>query len=198
MTHAKHTTMVDVTDRGENIRLYSLVGEEGNQLPDIHYIPKIALGIRAAEYDLDPEDPRVLEMILRIHHHSDTGKPRIEREDGRPPLYTMETVAAARDFIGDRIEEVRVDRKAPAIETGARMLAGAIENRVATEALVQARSMLLKFVDKRLVEPVQHYRDQMREEVAREVVLTPADRMLRQFDIDRRRVNSPPSRTPKR
>lgn len=184
MTHPKNTTMMDVTDKDGYIRLFKLIGEPGKELPEIHYIPPLSLGIRASEYDMDPEDPRVLEMILRLHHHPETGEAKIEDHQGRPPLYTMKTVAAAADFIGERIEEVRVDRIAPAAETGNRMLADAVGNKAATKALVQVRSRLLKAVDKRLVEPVQYYRDAERERVAREEELDPAERILMQYRRD--------------
>jgi hypothetical protein len=200
MTHAKHTTIVAVEDKGDSIWVRSTIGEGEGAYPDTHMIPKLALGVRAAEYDLDPEDPRVLDMILRLPHHPETGKPRIERADGRPPLYYLPTVAEAIDFMDARVEEVRVDRLAPAADTGNRMLADAVTNKAATKGLVQARDHLLKSVDKRLVEPIQYYRDQIRDEVKREVALTPADRLLRSFERDRQRtpVRSPMLPDPRR
>ena len=146
----------------------------------MHKLPKLALCVRAYEYDLDPEDPLALDMVLRTHFHPFTGKPPIAK-DGLDPLFTLPTIDAAVANMEDRLEEVRVDRKAPAAETGARRLAGAIETKVATKALVSVRSQLLKATDKRLAEPVAYYRDQLRDQIAAEATITPADRFLQQY-----------------
>jgi len=184
MTHAKHTTIVSVSSDDDHLYILSVIGENPNANPYPHKLPKLALCIRAFEYDLDPEDPLALDLVLRTHYYSDTGNPPIE-QNGIHPLFLLPTVAEAAAFVEDRIEEVRADRLAPEVETGARMLAGAVETKVATKALVSVRSQLLKATDRRLAEPVAYYRDQIRDELKDQFKLDPAEQLLERYRQDR-------------
>jgi hypothetical protein len=168
VTHKKHTTIVDVKSDDKFLYIATVIGPDPNAYPHMHKMPKLTLSIRAAEYNLDVEDPLALDMVLREHLYFRTGLPRYD-VNGVHPLFYLPSVGAAASFMEKRIEEVRVDRKAPEIETGNRMLAGAVENKAASKGLVAVRDQLLLAQDSRIIEPVQFYRDQSRESAARPV-----------------------------
>jgi len=188
MSHLKHTTILSAEELDDaHIVIISSVGTEGLTYP--HKMPKLALGIRAAEYGLDPEDPFALDLVMREHLYPWTDHPSYE-VNGVHPLFYLPSVTDAVEFMRERIEEVRVDRLAPPEETGNRMLAGAVANKVASKGLVRTRDHLLKATDKRLINPVQDHRDALRERLKNERQVGPAERFLRHL---KRTVPRPPT-----
>lgn len=183
MTHAKHTTIVDVKSDDRFLYVATVIGPDPDVYPHQHKMPKTILTIRAAEYDLDVEDPLVLDMVLRDHHYHEIGDYHV---NGIHPLFYMPSVEEAKSFMSDKIEEVRVDRIAPEFETGNRLLAGAIQNKVATKALVSVRDQLLQAFDRRLAEPIQYYRDKGRAQLAQPAKrVDPVEQLLQVYKRDR-------------
>jgi hypothetical protein len=178
MSHDKNTTISAVESLGDtHIVIYSEIGPEGSSRTHAHKMPRLTLAIRAAEYGLDVEDPFALDLVMREHLYLQTGLPRYE-VDQVHPLFYLPSVAEALAFMQERIEEVRVDRQAPAEETGNRMIANAVLNKAATKAAGQVRSHLLKSCDKRIIAPVQDTRDQLREETAQARSLSPVEQFI--------------------
>jgi hypothetical protein len=125
-------------------------------------------------------------MVMREHFYHETGLPSYEKS-GVHPLFYLPSVEEAKEFMGHRIEEVRIDRKAP--QGDARLLEGAIQTKVASKALVQVRDMFLKSVDKRVTEPIQFYRDQSRDRLETRkragMSLDPVAALVRSYQRDK-------------
>jgi hypothetical protein len=185
MTHAKHTTIVETKSDEKFLYIATVVGPDPNAAPYYHRLPKITLTCRAAEYNLDIEDPLALDITMREHlYHMSNLEPY--EKNGLHPLLTLPSVELATEFMAMRIEDVRVDRKAPQEVSGNRMLAGAVKNKAATKALVEVHEGLLRAYDKRVIEPLQFYRDQIREKLA--TPEDPIEALLRSYKRDRARV----------
>lgn len=118
--------------------------------------PKETLGIRAAEYDLEPEDPEVLELVML--------EPWVTEFDPHEvhPLFAAKSVAKALDIMRARLERVREVHGSPK-DPAKRMLARAVANGHATRGLVLAHGHFHKHVHPGLVVPVQAMRDEGRE-----------------------------------
>jgi hypothetical protein len=166
--------------------IQTVIGPDPNVWPHQHKMPKLTLAFRAAEYDMDPEDPFALDLVMREYFYHDTDKPHYEK-GGVHPLFYLPSVEEARTFMESRIEEVRVDRKAP--QGDSRLLAGAVKAKAATKALVEVRDIFLKSVDKRVAEPIQFYRDQSRDRMATRqragLKLDPVEVLLRGYQRDK-------------
>lgn len=192
MTHEKHTTIVQVESDDRFLYIASTIGPDTDVVPHMHKLPKLALTVRAAEYNLDVEDPLALDLILRSHWYPQidgSTTPSYEK-NGIPPLLYMPSVQEASTFMDERIEEVRVDRKAPPKDTGSRMLAGAIRNKDCTKGLVVVRDKLLSAYDRRLAEPVQFYRDQAREKFQEQQNANPVANFLRNYQAQKNKLGT--------
>lgn len=126
-------------------------------------MPKETLAIRAAEYDLDPEDPRVLDIVLMEQFHEPEDPEEIH------PLYAAPTVAEALAVVEKRIEQVKTEHGAPAGRM--RSLFAAASSPKATPGLGQTKDLLLAHADKEIGIYVKIHRDQNREALVAE----PAD-----------------------
>jgi hypothetical protein len=121
----------------------------------IERMPKETLAIRAAEYDLEPDDPRVLDQVLLEGFYVP------EDPDEIHPLFKEATVADALAIMEQRIEQVRNDNGAPK-EPAMRSLFHAADLDASTQGLTDAKRLLLDNVDPDLAQWVKINRDEGR------------------------------------
>lgn len=143
--------------------------------------PKIVLAIRAAEYNLDVDDPFVLDMILMEPFI------RVEDEDEIHPLYAADTVFEAGEILRKRVDDTQELHGAP---TGPlRVMAKAIEAKKATQGLVVVQKLLLQNADKRVRGPIQTLRDRERNRMKKKPV-TFLDRLVWKAEQENHRATA--------
>lgn len=133
--------------------------ENGETWESIHRMPSWTLAARAAEYDLEPTDPFVLDLVLLepflVHPPEDVA-----------PLHSAATVTEALATMRSRVEDARVAHGSPAGKN--RIMAQAVKNGAASEGLVQAAELLSKYADPKVVPLVRSIRDNVRRTTPRE------------------------------
>lgn len=134
--------------------------------------PKETLAIRAAEYNLHPEDDFVLDMILL-----EPFMPAVEGPGDVHPLYSADTVADALEIMRERVESAREAHGAPRGKN--RMMAAAIRNGVASQGLVSAHRLYLDSADPRIGPAVHRMRDAERERLCGVRHIEPQDMVSR-------------------
>lgn len=137
---------------GRYLRLVSVAIDAGKERVALMQMPKETLAIRAAEYDVEVDDPFALELVMREH--------LIRSDDFVAPLYTDLSAQELRAEMDRRLEAVRVEHGAPA---GAdRLIARAVELDKASDGMVEAHRLFLTHADPDIREVVQEYRDRER------------------------------------
>lgn len=126
----------------------------------INRMPREMLAMRAAEYNLELDDPFALDMMLLENFY-----PNHDPEASHP-LHVSETIEEAVVVMKERIEWVRNEHNAP--QGANRMIADAIANSAATQGAVDTQRLLIKHGDKGVIQPVQFFRDKIREEKKRQ------------------------------
>jgi hypothetical protein len=111
----------------------------------IDRMPQSILSMHAAEYNLDPEDDFVLDLILLQRH-------LIFDDASQHPLWASDTLEEAVDAMKNLIEGVRVMHGSPEGEN--RMMAAAIRNNAASEGLVTSHGLLVSKIDTRVIDPI--------------------------------------------
>jgi len=138
--------------------------------------PKETLAIRAAEYDLDPEDDFVLDLVMLEPFLITTEKPGEVH-----PLFFCDSVADALEVMHARVAEAQDFHGAPKGKN--RALAAAVRNGVASAGLVMAHDRYRKYADPRVTVPVQRLRDVQREQLRnRPKEPTMADRLMAEVE----------------
>jgi hypothetical protein len=127
--------------------------------------PREVLAIRAAEYDLEPDDDFVLDLVLLERFDEP------ENVEETHPLFAASTVKGALKVMHSRIDTVRTVHGAP--RNANRMMARAVANKAASKGLVRAQNLLVKNADRDVDEPVRRLRDLERERMAR--LLSPGE-----------------------
>jgi AcrR family transcriptional regulator len=126
---------------------------------DVHRMPREILAIRAAEYNLEVDDPFALDLLL-LERFIDVNP------EETPPLYSRSTIAEAVEEMKNRIEVVRATHGSPAEPR--RLLAHGIDAGIATDGLVEAQRLLLKHVHEDIIEPTKFFRNEIRAHVRRQ------------------------------
>lgn len=131
--------------------------------------PKDVLFLRAAEYNLEPDDPRVLDMVL-LECFTVWDPTMVVA-----PLYQQIDIEEALSIVEGKIEDVRVEHGAPE-EPMMRQLFTAADLEESTEGLTLAKTILFKG-DHRVMPWHKIMRDEGRKEMAS--VSTPMEQMLK-------------------
>jgi len=118
----------------------TITDDEGNSRTYPERFPKETLAIRAAEYDLEVDDPRVLDQIL-LEGFYDEANP-LETH----PLHGEKTIADALAVMEKRVERVRNKHGAPK-EPKMRSLFHAAELDESTQGLTDAKRLFTKHAD---------------------------------------------------
>lgn len=129
-------TGAEMDESGRYIHVHRTLRDGTDERLMIEKMPCETLGIRAAEYDLDVDDPVVLDLVLL------EGFYRPEDPDEVHPLFSADSVAQAYRVMRDRLEVVRTQHGAP--EFPNRLMASAVANGNASDGLVRARALLLE------------------------------------------------------
>lgn len=116
--------------------------------------PKETLAIRAAEYNLSVDDPRVLDQILLEGFYP-------ADPDERHPLFSSATIEEAVEIMTERIEHVRNANGAPQ-RPQMRSLFHAADLDESTQGLTDAKDLFLKHADPGVTVWVQVLRDEGR------------------------------------
>lgn len=124
---------------------------------NLERMPRETLAIRAAEYDLDPEDPFALDLVLLERFYSPADPEEIH------PLFAAPSVAAAERAMRERIAEVQDAHGAPVGKL--RPLAAAIAAGKATEGAGKAHRHLQRGANPQVRGAVQFLRDRERERI---------------------------------
>jgi len=140
--------------QGEYILVYRLI--DGKQ--NINRMPKQILSVRAAEYDLPVDDPRVLDIVLLEGYYEPDDPEEIH------PLFSSNTIEDALEAIQKRIEKVRDDNGAPK-KMPMRSLFHAADTSESTQGLTEAKEVLLEHADPEIGLWVQINRDEARKQV---------------------------------
>lgn len=130
--------------------------------------PRETLAIRAAEYNLDPDDDFVLDLVMLEPFMG-----AVEGPGDVHPLYSADTVADALEIMRDRVELARVEHGAPKGKN--RMMAAAIRNGVASDGLVTAHRLYLDSADDWIPALVHRSRDAERERLSGVTHVEPQD-----------------------
>lgn len=142
----------------EQVGKWILISSTRDGQPTIMRMPKETLAIRAAEYDLTPDDPRVLDMVLL------EGLYQPEDPDEVHPLYSEATVADALATMEERIEQVRNEHGSPK-EPQMRSLFHAADLDASTQGLTDAKRVLLEHADPEIMGWVRYNRDTNRHQI---------------------------------
>lgn len=137
---------------------------------------------RAAEYDLDPADPIVMDMVLLENFHTvATGE-----HDDVHPLFAEESVAKALSVMRSRLVTVRKFVKAPTKAPHTRLWTAA-DTDEASAGLVTLKRITVDRtkVHAAMASHVQAARDHQRGIMAQKRSLSPADRAIRRFAVGR-------------
>jgi hypothetical protein len=155
---------------GNFILVYrDLTLDDGTVLNNVERMPKETLAIRAAEYNLETDDPWALDIVLLERFH------RPEVEDTLHPLFAAPTIADALKVMKSRIELARDEHGAPK-QMPMRSLFHAADKNESTQGLSDAKGLLLEHADPEVRWPVQFNRDMERKHY-RKPTLTLAQRM---------------------
>lgn len=125
-----------------------------------HRYPNVTLAIRAAEYDLEPDDPRVLDIMLLEDFYP-------SHPDDKHPLFHASSVAEALAIMEERIETIRNEHGAPK-EPQMRSLFHAADVEESTQGLTDAKTLFLKHADPSIGWAVKVNRDEGRKSIAAE------------------------------
>jgi len=150
-------TKAELDPDGRHLLVYRTYDEgTPNERTSINRMPKEILSLRAAEYNLEPEHPDVLDMILL--------EPFIDMP-GLHPLVTAATIVDAHAEVMRHIEAVKQEHGAPAGRM--RTLFHAAESSTSSDGLKQAKALLLEHVDPTTVAATKYFRDVGRDRHAR-------------------------------
>jgi hypothetical protein len=133
--------------------------------PNKHRYPKEILAIRAAEYNLEWDDPRVLDMVLLEHLIPDP-------EERFHPLYLMDPHEAI-EVVSNRIEVVKQQHDAPEGDAGKLLLAA--DTDAATLGLKKTKKEMFQRAPRDIDWIIRHHRDSTRKVV---------DKIMAQGDSD--------------
>jgi hypothetical protein len=115
-------------------------------------MPKETLSIRAAEYDLELDNPFALDLLLLENYI-----PNVDMDE-IPPLFTTDTIEEAVSIMEERVEDARNEHGAPK-EPMMRSLFHAAELDESTQGLTDVKRMLFKHHDKEIGRWVKINRD---------------------------------------
>jgi hypothetical protein len=132
----------------------TITEDDGSSRTYPERFPKETLAIRAAEYNLPVDDPRVLDQILLEGFY-----PADPNE--HHPLFASETIEEAVEIMTARIEHVRNANGAPK-QPQMRSLFHAADLAESTQGLTDAKALFLKHADPAVAVWVQILRDQGR------------------------------------
>lgn len=125
------------------------VYEDGTAGTHIHRMPKEILSLRAAEYDLPVDDPRVLDMVLLEH---------LILTDDLPdphPLFAADSVKDALKQMEKMLDILRERHGQPK----EKFLANA---KNPSQGLIVVQGLLHAHTDSSVIEPVKYFRDKER------------------------------------
>jgi hypothetical protein len=142
--------------QGRFIVVSRTLRENDVEWTNLERMPRETLAIRAAEYDLEPEDDFVLDLVMLERFVPVTW----DTTDVHP-LFSADTVKDALEIMRDRVESARVEHGSPRGRN--RMLAAAVRNGVASDGLVAAHRLCMDSADPRVVRPIRYMRDRERE-----------------------------------
>lgn len=134
----------------------------------IERAPKEILAIRAAEYDLEPDDDFVLDLVLL-----EPFMVTVEAPGTVHPLFRCDTVADALEEMHARVGEAQEVHGAPKGKN--RAMAAAVRNGAASAGLLEVHHRYHKYADPRVRGPVQTLRDAERDRLRN---VTPKARSL--------------------
>lgn len=132
---------------------------------NIHYnkMPREMLAFRAAEYNIAPDDPMALDIMLM--------EPFIVYTKPQPfhPLHTCETIEEALQIVWAQVEDAKTRNQAPK-EPRLRSLFHAADLPVpeSTQGLTDVKERLLNYCDDTVPIWVKVYRDEERKKVKRD------------------------------
>lgn len=145
--------------------------------PNLHYnkMPRETLAIRAAEYNLEPDHPKALDIMLM--------EPFIVLDKPQPyhPLYTCSTIEEALDIVWGQVEDTKTKNGAPE-EPVLRSLFLAADLPVpqSTQGLTDVKERLLHYCDDKVPIWVKIYRDKERKVVRRDKPYSLLDQLKHQ------------------
>lgn len=134
----------------------TVVDEAGEVHSFLERAPKETVAIRAAEYNLEPDDDFVLEMVLL-----EPFLPAVEGPGDVHPLYSADSVKDAVEIMRERVELARTLHGAPKM-----LMAKAVRKGVASAGLVAAHRQYSESADPRIVGPIRRMRDAERERLS--------------------------------
>lgn len=123
----------------------------------LHRYPKDILAIRAAEYDLEIDDPVVFDIVMLEYLI-------VEPEDQEfHPLFAEEEVSSALSIVRSRIDVVKQEHGAPEGDAGILFLAA--DDPASTPGLKISRDLHLSESDRSIRPWIKHRRDQVKKQV---------------------------------
>jgi|SRR5690349_523038 len=126
-------------------------------------MPRETLAIRAAEYNLEPDHPKALDIMLM--------EPFIVYTEPQPfhPLHTCDTIEEALQIVWAQVEDAKTRNQAPT-EPHLRSLFHAADLPVpeSTQGLTDVKERLLHYCDDTVPIWVKVYRDEERKKVRRD------------------------------
>ncbi len=149
----------ELSKDGQFITVFrDITDDEGRLWRDVpERFPKQTLAIRAAEYDLEINDPRVLDQILLENFYKGPSQEQA-------PLYSEPTIKKALAKWEDRVESLRVEHGAPE-EPQMRSLFHAADLDASTQGLTDAKNLFLEHADPNITLWVKLHRDKLRDKL---------------------------------
>jgi hypothetical protein len=149
----------ELSKDGKYITVYRDITEDNGEfhknVPE--RFPKETLAIRAAEYDMEIDDPRVLDQILL------EGFYQTKETDNPDPLFNLD-ISDARDLVQERVEQVRIDNGAPE-DPIMRSLFHAADVEESTQGLTEAKRLFLEHADPNVTLWVKYRRDTIKQQM---------------------------------
>jgi hypothetical protein len=152
-----------ITDRNDGF-LYLERTIDGAPIPQYNKMPTQTLAIRAAEYDLSPDDPMALDIVLMENFIV------LDKPQPFHPLHTCKTIDEALRIVWAQVEDAKTRNDAPE-EPHLRSLFRAADLPVpqSTQGLTDVKERLLNYCDDKAPIWVTIHRDEQRKMANREI-----------------------------
>jgi hypothetical protein len=136
---------------------------DGGTVPHQNKMPKESLAIRAAEYNIEPDDPIALNMLLMENFIV------LSQPQPHHPLHTCDDIGEALEIVMAQVEDAKTRNGAPT-EPHLRCLYAAADLPVpeSTQGLTDVRERLLNYCDDSIPIWVRVHRDENRKQARRE------------------------------
>lgn len=147
-----------IEDPGDGF-LYIQRTIDGGLVPAQNKMPRETLAIRAAEYNIAPDDPRALDMLLMESYIV------LDEPEDAHPLHRCDDIDEALEIIGGRIDAAKTLHNAPK-DPRLRSLFHAADLPVpeSTQGLTDVKATLLNYCDDSIPIWVKVFRDEARKE----------------------------------